>query len=148
MRRVLASLALVTLLASPATALEARSFPRATAPYPPSLGTALAGVVPGSFHISYNGAVVIEAADWTGVNLATVQSAVDAAVEDSAPERAKAAVDGTQGLPACLVEAMARALVPVLNQARTTPTTSFAAITADSVRTSLKAQVEALGCGE
>lgn len=148
MTRALASLALVVLLTSAAFALEVRSFPRATAPYAPSLGTALAGIIPGSFHLSYNGsAVVIEATDWTGVDLNAVQAQVDAAPADAASLHTKAAVDNTQGLAACLVEAMTRALLPVLNDARQNPTTVRSAITADQARTNLKAQIDVLGCG-
>ena len=148
MTRALAALALVIVFAPSASALDARSFPRASAPHGPTLGAALAAIIPGSIHIRHEGgAVIIEAASFAGVNLTSVQAAVDAAPADTPAERAKNAVDTTQGLPACLVEAMARALVPTLNQTRTDPLTPKAAITADAVRTSLKAQIDALGCG-
>lgn len=137
------------LVATPALALESRSFPRATAPHAPTLGTALAPLIAGSVHIRHqSGQVFIEASSWTGVNLASVQAAVDAAQADTPPARAKAALDATQGRAACLIEAMARALVPVLNQARQTPSTTFAAITAAAVRASLKTEIDALGCGD
>lgn len=143
------ALAGLLLAAAPAAALEARAFSRATEPHAASLGAALAGVVPGSVHVSYTAPLVtIWAASWAGVSLPAVQAAVDAAPADTPTVRAKHDVDGTHGLAACLVEAFARALLPVLNDARTTPTTVRAAITADQVRTSLKAQIDALGCGE
>lgn len=146
MRRVLVALTLVTLTATTAMALEARTFPRATAPHIPSIDFVALGLP--AAHVRWTGGqVIVEAASWTGVNLTAVQAAIDAAPADTRAERSKAAVDGTQGLAACLVEAMARALVPTLNQTRTDPLTIKAAITAAQVRTALKTQIDTLGCG-
>lgn len=142
--------ALVLACAPPAAAqvtLDVRTFSRATAPHAPSLSAALT-MFSSPPIISYgNGAVFIGTPSWSGINLVSVQAAVDAAPADTPMVRAKDAMGRTDGLAACLVEAFARALLPVLNDARQTPTTVRAAITADQVRTSLKAQIDALGCG-
>ena len=143
------ALALVLMIvATPAIALEARSFPRATVPYAPTLAINLAGLVAGSLHIRHQtGQVIIEAASWQGVNLSAVQAQVDAALADSAAMHAKYAVDGVQGLAPCLIEAMTRALLPVLNDARQNPLLIRSVITEDQARSNLKAQIDTLGCG-
>lgn len=76
--------------------LEARSFPRATAPYLPTLGDAIRSLFQPAegFYLRWTGAaVIVECGNWTGVSNADVQAQVDAAPLDTPAVRAKADAD-------------------------------------------------------
>lgn len=142
---------LAVLLPTSVPALEARSFTRTGAlPHAPTLGASLAPYLNNqSAHIQgVPGGVVIEVGSWVGINLTAVQAEVTNAPADSAPVRAKAAMDTTQGITACFTEAMVRALVPTLNQTRIDPLAIKTSITADQVRTAIKTQIDTLQCGQ
>jgi pectin methylesterase-like acyl-CoA thioesterase len=140
----------LTLLSPPAAgALSDASFARATSPHMPSLAAALAPVIPGAFHVRYQpGTVVIEANAWAGVDLAAVQSAVDAAPADTTVVRAKDEKAAIAGADHCLRRAYALVLLDEVNTIRANiAAASLAPRTVIQMNAAIDTKVDVLGCG-
>lgn len=123
----------------------AKRFARVTAPHDASLADAirpLMTIVPNqAFHLRFdNDAVIIEQADWTGVDLAAVQAAVDAAPPDSLRLRAQQQITD---LPIWQKAAWLVVLDEV-NRLRQNPATVFPAVTAAQFWQAIKAKIEVL----
>lgn len=153
MRRGLIALAFVLLVASPASALEERLFTRSgTVPHAPSLAAALVGTIPGTLLIqaraSDTGIVVsILANSWTGVNLTTVQAAVDAAPADTPALRAKTEKDKVRDLYLCVLRAIVLMTFDEVNTIRANiAASSLAPRTLSQLDTALDAKIDGLGC--
>jgi hypothetical protein len=119
--------------------LSSKRFSRASAPHGPSLGAALQPLFPNmGVNVSYDVDVVISVADWTGVDLNSVQSAVNSAPDDSSRMRTKDAADS---IPDVLKAAML-VLLDAINIERAQH--SRPAITAAQFINQVKAKIDTL----
>jgi hypothetical protein len=126
-------------------AMQSRSFPRSTAPDMTVLANSLRPLLTvadaGSFHLRTEpDAVIVEQASFSGVDLAAVQTAVNAAPVATPQSQAKANIDQWP----VELKALFLLLVDEINRLRTDPSRTFPAITYQQAWNAVKAKADTL----